>query len=605
VHMYFRYFMWNFAGRQNDLQGNGEVNRGNWISGIPFIDNARLGDQSLLPPDMGSGNKGHNVFYMLPLLLGLAGLLWQSMRSERGIQQFWVVFFLFFMTGIAIVLYLNQVPSQPRERDYAFAGSFYAFAIWIGIGVGALAAGIGRLLKKQDSLPAAIAATVIGLAVPVQMVSQTWDDHDRSGRYTTRDFGMNYLSSLDPNAIIFTNGDNDTFPLWYAQEVEGYRTDVRVVNLSYLTTAWYAEQQRMPSYDGAPIDMAATSAQLGNDRRQSGYVIDTPGLREPALDFLRRYYGPEAEHMGVDYPVVEGGSIYMPVDIDAAVAAGRITSEEALEAVDTIEIKLTEALSKKNRQTLITQGDALSLDMLATSVANGWNRPVYFAKTVMGDYFLGLSPYMYTTGMAREVLPLLNTDGSKEAKTDKAYRNIMERFRWGGLDAENGADVYLDETVRRMVISTRDAVIDVVMTLIAEEKYQQALDLLTLLDDKIPTKVLPYGVQMGNYVALYFLTLADELQNDDAYDRAVAILESEIASYAPYLAYIQSLTPRQAATLSMNDRAVVRFGSYSYLNDLMNRYIYTVGEDKAIEFLTAVSNDSGADLIDFFMQINS
>ncbi len=229
-HMYWRYFMWNFAGRQNDIQGNGEVNHGNWISGIPFIDNPRLGDQSLLPASDGKDNPGHNVFYMLPLILGLIGLGWQAFVPKRGIEQFWVIFFLFFMTGIAIVLYLNQTPTQPRERDYAFAGSFYAFAIWVGMGV----AGIWSLLKmaiekkKKEGaataaadtasatrldMPLAIVALVIGLIVPLQMVSQTWDDHDRSGRYTTRDFGMNYLSSLDPDAIIFTNGDNDTFPL--------------------------------------------------------------------------------------------------------------------------------------------------------------------------------------------------------------------------------------------------------------------------------------------------------------------------------------------------------------------------------------------------------
>ena len=246
-YMYWRYFMWNFAGRQNDFAGNGEANRGNWISGIPFIDNPRLGDQSLLPADYGKNNKGHNVFFMLPLLMGIIGLTWQAFCSKRGIEQFWVIFFFFFMTGIAIVLYLNQPPLQPRERDYAFAGSFYAFAIWVGMGVAGLSALINYLLKNSkaddegcpvytDSRKAfyvAIAACAVGIAVPLQVVSQTWDDHDRSGRYTTRDFGMNYLSSLDENAIIFTNGDNDTFPLWYAQEVEGYRTDVRVVNLSY------------------------------------------------------------------------------------------------------------------------------------------------------------------------------------------------------------------------------------------------------------------------------------------------------------------------------------------------------------------------------------
>ena len=260
-HMYWRYFMWNFAGRQNDIQGNGEVNHGNWISGIPFIDNPRLGDQSLLPYTEGEGNAGHNVFYMLPLLLGLIGLIWQAFVSKRGIEQFWVIFFLFFMTGIAIVLYLNQTPSQPRERDYAFAGSFYAYAIWVGMGVAGLWELLMMAMRKKGkaeagkdkaaganepdsterkSLVAAVIACVVGLAVPLQMVSQTWDDHDRSGRYTTRDFGMNYLDSVDENGIIFTNGDNDTFPLWYAQEVEGHRTDVKVVNLSYLTTDWYA-----------------------------------------------------------------------------------------------------------------------------------------------------------------------------------------------------------------------------------------------------------------------------------------------------------------------------------------------------------------------------
>ena len=216
--MYWRYFMWNFAGRQNDLQGSGEIEHGNWITGIPFIDNWLVGDQSLLPQEL-KDNKGHNVFYCLPLLLGIIGLLWQAYRGQKGVQQFWVVFFLFFMTGIAIVLYLNQTPSQPRERDYAYAGSFYAFAIWVGMGV----AGIIKLLQdyaKMKELPTSVLVSVLCLLVPIQMASQTWDDHDRSGRYVARDFGQNYLMSLQEsgNPIIFTNGDNDTFPLWYNQE---------------------------------------------------------------------------------------------------------------------------------------------------------------------------------------------------------------------------------------------------------------------------------------------------------------------------------------------------------------------------------------------------
>ena len=309
-YMYWRYFMWNFAGRQNDIQGMGEITQGNWISGIPFIDNPRLGDQSLLPDDYGKGNKGHNVFFLLPLLLGIVGLLWQAYRGKRGIEQFWVVFFLFFMTGIAIVLYLNQTPNQPRERDYAYAGSFYAYAIWIGIGVAGLWRMVLALMAKKDKksgereelghtskgLAMAGVAALIGLAVPLQMVSQTWDDHDRSGRYAARDFGMNYLSSVDQNGIIFTNGDNDTFPLWYLQEVEGYRTDVRVVNLSYLSTDWYIAQMKRAAYDSKPLPMQATNLTYAYDNRQYNYLIsdeiDTT-VAVPVSKCIEQVYGPD------------------------------------------------------------------------------------------------------------------------------------------------------------------------------------------------------------------------------------------------------------------------------------------------------------------------
>ena len=252
--MYWRYFMWNFAGRQNDIQGHGELEHGNWITGIPFIDNMRLGNQNKLPDEL-KNNKGHNVFYCLPLLLGLIGLFWQAYRGKRGIQQFWVVFFLFFMTGLAIVAYLNQTPLQPRERDYAYAGSFYAFSIWCGMGVAAIYDLLKKRLKKVNGTVIAAVVGAVCLIVPIQMASQTWDDHDRSGRYTCRDFGQNYLMSLqdEGNPIIFTNGDNDTFPLWYNQEVEGVRTDSRVCNLSYLQTDWYIDQMRRPAYDSPSV----------------------------------------------------------------------------------------------------------------------------------------------------------------------------------------------------------------------------------------------------------------------------------------------------------------------------------------------------------------
>lgn len=274
--MYWRYFMWNFAGRQNDIQSSGEIEHGNWITGIPFIDNLLYGDQNMLPQEL-KDNKGHNVFYCLPLILGIIGLFWQAWRGQKGIQQFWVVFFLFFMTGIAIVLYLNQTPGQPRERDYAYAGSFYAFAIWIGMGV----AGIVHLLRNyMKEVPAAALTSAVCLLVPIQMASQTWDDHDRSGRYVARDFGQNYLMSLQEsgNPIIYTNGDNDTFPLWYNQETEGFRTDARTCNLSYLQTDWYIDQMKRPAYDSPalPITWDRTEYMEG----QNEYVPIRPDFKK-------------------------------------------------------------------------------------------------------------------------------------------------------------------------------------------------------------------------------------------------------------------------------------------------------------------------------------
>ena len=282
--MYWRYFLWNFAGRQNDIQGNGEPEHGNWISGIPLIDNILYGDQSKLPDEL-KANKGHNVFYCLPLLLGILGLLWQAFRGQRGIQQFWVVFFLFFMTGLAIVLYLNQTPLQPRERDYAYAGSFYAFAIWIGLGVAAVSEFLRR--RKLNATTAAALASVVCLLVPVQMASQTWDDHDRSGRYTCRDFGQNYLNSLPEgnNPIIFTNGDNDTFPLWYNQETEGVRTDARVCNLSYLQTDWYIDQMRRPAYDSPSLPISWTRLQYVTGTRE-GIPVQPDALKQ-VMDYYK------------------------------------------------------------------------------------------------------------------------------------------------------------------------------------------------------------------------------------------------------------------------------------------------------------------------------
>ena len=623
AHMYWRYFMWNFAGRQNDLAGNGEPHLGNWISGIPFIDNARLGDQSLLPDEYGAGNKGHNVFYMLPLLLGVIGLLFQALyvkpdRPQRGIEQFWVVFFLFFMTGVAIILYLNQTPGQPRERDYAFAGSFYAFAIWIGLGIPALGMMLRSALAKAkkvavdkiDSLDRsaaawAIAAVVgiIAIGVPLQMVSQTWDDHDRSGRYTTRDLGMNYLSSLEPNAIIFCNGDNDTFPLWYAQEVEGYRTDVRVVNFSYLTTDWYANQQRIPSYDGAPIKMYATPADYGNDRMSYAFVVPRVDSVVNAKDALLDLYQSPAVYK---QPVMTMTKVVMPVDSAAVVKrfglnpANPADAKYALPYISSPRTDLYEFLQSTGKGGL-NLGNTLGLDFTANSVEGNFERPVYFAATVPSSYYLGLSPYMYSTGMASMVAPFAGTEVSP--LVDKAYENIVGKFRWGGLDGDNPAGLYLDETVRRMVSSTRSSVFGVARDLInsgdmpasawavahsaeygfatPRTRYDMARNLLDLILVKTPESAALLDANMVIYMAQSYYDLYVDAHNKADLDHARQLAESAVKRFAPFVRYASSLSYSQQSLLN-------------YDIDLARYLVDAIALLNRIEVLTALEKNPEA-----------
>ncbi len=626
-HMYWRYFMWNFAGRQNDIQGNGEVNHGNWISGIPFIDTPRLGDQSLLPWSDGEGNPGHNVFYMLPLILGLIGLGWQAFISKRGIEQFWVIFFLFFMTGIAIVLYLNQTPSQPRERDYAFAGSFYAFAIWIGMGVAGIWQIICLALAKKPakgtpadapaepetpaktSLIAAVVACIVGLAIPLQMVSQTWDDHDRSGRYTTRDFGMNYLDSVDENGIIFTNGDNDTFPLWYAQEVEGHRTDVKVVNLSYLTTDWYANQIKHPSYDAPGIETLAKPEDYAYDRMNFNYFATDEDTTAVLVDTsLAQLYDKKSSQNPWGAPMMKYTNMYIPVDIDAAVKAGRITPDEARRSEPVIVANMHNDPGSSGRGGM-TLSQVLSLDMINTSIKNGWDRPVYFASTVpAGEYYLGLQPYMRSTGMAYEISPIYhdeNTDDDVVAvNTEKAYRNITEKFRWGGLDkVTEPGQIYLDETVRRMVTTTRSYILSTATALVNEavmaeradsadisdadrealnvykaDRYAKALNLLQLMEEKLPEVASPYAIQIPEKMAQLYARIGIATGNEEASKHALDLLEKELRRYGANVKYYQSLAPWQYATLQRTDR----FAETYYMVYLLQDYVDAGGDAEAI-----------------------
>lgn len=568
-HMYWRYFMWNFAGRQNDIQGNGEVTQGNWISGIPFIDNARLGDQSLLPEEFGAENKGHNVYFMLPLILGIIGILWQTFTSKRSIEHFWVVFFLFFMTGIAIVLYLNQTPGQPRERDYAFAGSFYAFAIWIGMAVPGIWAGIKSLLDKKakkaaiveanseeqfndkKSLAIAAVAAFIGLIVPLQMVSQTWDDHDRSDRTAARDFGKNYLSSVDKNGIIFVNGDNDTFPLWYAQEVEGYRTDVKVINLSYLSTDWYAHQSQHPTYEAPAIDMYSSFKDYGNDGMSYCYVKPVaPNSMALAKDAFKNMHSNPEHIFTTDY-------IYIPVDRNKVLENNVVEKSKSNAITDSLMVRIG------NRGGL-SLNQSLPLDMIAKSAENGWNRPIYFACTVPDSYHLGLTPYLQQTGMAYQVTPALTgSEDSPGINTEKMYDVIMNKYLWGGLD--KGKDLYLDETVRRMVSTTRRTMIN-----LAEELYYQGVDstgnkenldksrkVLNLLEAKLPTSVMPYEGYTGIDVADIYLRLSNVTGNKDDKARALAIAEKELARYAKFVPYLNSLKDWQLKTIAYSEKNVI------------------------------------------------
>ena len=626
-YMYWRYFMWNFAGRQNDIQGNGEITQGNWISGIPLIDNARLGDQSLMPSDLTTGNKGHNVFYMLPLIFGIIGLLWQAYSDKRGIEQFWVIFFLFFMTGIAIVIYLNQTPGQPRERDYAYAGSFYAFAIWVGMGVAGLwkliLAALSKANKntaiaindKKSTVVAAI-ASVVGLLIPLQMVSQTWDDHDRSGRYCARDFGMNYLSSVDENGIIFTNGDNDTFPLWYAQEVEGYRTDVRVVNLSYLATDWYIDQMRRCAYESQPLPMKATGNTFAYEQRQYGYFIDPDTIPVEALKSLEMFYGnsknPQYGLHEIKYP-----AMYIPVNNHDEVIKQGIVPERYKDYIcNYIDMNML-----KERNTVsdgaMSSSKVMSLDIIASSIAEGWKRPVYFAMTVPEKYYLGLSPYMLNTGMAYQVTPVLyNMSGDAGVNTDKMYKNVTEKFRWGGLDTAEPGSVYLDETARRMTSTVRSTMLDLASALIQEgytkeveletmekdspnyaetkkfidDSYNKARHVLDLIVTKLPEKASPYSLQTGESIAHDYYLLNELTGNKEDWEKAEKIMRREVLKYAEYVRFYQQLSPSLYNRLTHYDMYIDQTMFVSYLKTYNE-----IAEDK-MEGLLQELEDMGVNL---------
>ncbi|MFA6811934.1 MAG: DUF2723 domain-containing protein [Bacteroidaceae bacterium] len=539
--MYWRYFMWNFAGRQNDNQGNGEIEHGNWITGFKFIDNKLVGNQDLTPDEL-KENKGHNIYYCLPLLLGLIGLFWQAYHSQKGIQQFWVVFFLFFMTGMAIVLYLNQTPGQPRERDYAYAGSFYAFTIWIGMGV----AGIVNLMKKHlhaKELPAAIIASMLCVLVPIQMMGQTWDDHDRSGRYVCRDFGHNYLVSLQEkgNPIIYTNGDNDTFPLWYNQDTEGVRTDARTCNLSYLQTDWYIDQMKRPAYDSPSLPITWKRVEYVTSTNE--YIQVRPELKKQIDDLysnakknaqnnpeimkkinndfgenpyelknILKYWVRTDENGSMH--VIPTDSIVLKIDKDAVRRSGMMIPKALGDSIpDYMHISL------KGKHALY-KSELMMLEMLANA---DWTRPIYMAITVGSENHLNMDNHFIQEGLVYRFTPFDTDKLDCKIDTKKMYDNLMHKFKFGGIDKRG---IYIDENVMHMCFTHRKIFSQLITELMKEGKKDKALKALTYAQKMIPSFNVPYDWSNGSYQmaeAYYQLGKVQEADNiiDDMANKSI------------------------------------------------------------------------------------
>ena len=541
--MYWRYFMWNFAGRQNDIQGNGELEHGNWITGIKFIDEWLVGNQDFVPAEL-ANNKGHNVFYCLPLLLGIIGLLWQICSGNKGVQGFWVVFFLFFMTGIAIVISLNQTPMQPRERDYAYAGSFYAFAIWVGMGV----AGIVEMLRrKMKELPAAIVASIACIFVPIQMAGQTWDDHDRSNRYVCRDFGQNYLSTLPEkgNPIIYTNGDNDTFPLWYNQETEGFRTDARVCNLSYLQTDWYIDQMKRPAYDSPALPITWDRLEYVSGTNE--YIPVRPEAKAQVLalyksnpEAAKREFGDNPfelknvlkywiRNKNKDLQIIPTDSIIVPLDKEAIRRSGMMIPSAL---GDSIPDYMTISLKGKRG---LYKSELMMLEMLANS---NWERPIYMAITVGSENHLNLGDNFMQEGLAYRITPFNTTRLDARIDSEKMYDNLMNKYKFGGIE---NPDVYLDENVRRMCFTHRRMFAQVIGQLLKEGKKDKAVKALEYCEKVIPTTTIPSDYQSGSKdLAQAWFAVGNK-------EKGAAILDDMANNSLEYITWYLSMSNKRLA----------------------------------------------------------
>ncbi|NCC72027.1 MAG: DUF2723 domain-containing protein [Sphingobacteriia bacterium] len=523
--MYLRYFMWNFSGRQNDIQGHGEVENGNWITGINSLDAKRLGNQHNLPPRM--QNPGNNKFYMLPLLLGFIGLFFQFNRDYRnGI----VVSLLFIMTGIAIIVFLNQHPYQPRERDYAYAGSFYAFAIWIGIGV----LGIFNALKKlmNHNLSAIVSTIVPLILVPGIMAREGWDDHDRSGKYAALDFAIQYLESCEPNAIIFTNGDNDTFPLWYAQEVEGIRTDIRVVNYMLASGEWYIHQKMRMVYDSPPLPF--TISKKNYDKGKNNYIPylnrinKTTELKE-IIDFIA------SDDPRTKFPMQDGSSInYLPtkdlkitIDRDDLLKRGIVKEKDAH--------RIPDEISWTVKQNILYKNDLMLLDLIAT---NNWERPIYFTSPSSVEGVMDVTKYCHLEGITYRFMPLIAEHyikGLGGINVERTYNRLVNNASWGRL---HEPEVYLDPESRRNIVMPRQNYFRLASALVERKEMDSAVVVLDTCQKYFPNNKIIYDMYALQMIEFYYEAGATNKGNEVA-DIIYANYEADLEYYASLETYFQ------------------------------------------------------------------
>jgi hypothetical protein len=493
-YMYFRYFMWNFSGKQNDVQGSGGAVNGNWITGINFLDKPRVGSSDL-PPDM-KNNPSRNVYYLLPFLLGIIGLIYQLNRDKRN---WFIILLLFIMTGLAIVIYLNQYPNQPRERDYAYTGSFYFFSVWIGLGVLSLFEALSKFLHAK--IAASVSGVVCFLAVPVLMGTQNWDDHDRSGRYLARDVAANYLNSCAKDAILLTNGDNDTFPLWYAQEVEGIRTDVRVCNLMLLNTDWYIDQMKRRTYESAPLPVTLPARKYFDGVNNQVFIVEK--TKEPVnISTIIEWVNSDDKGTKVQVSptemldVIPSRIIRIPVDKAKVLASGAVKPEDADKIVPYIDIRL-----KGNS---ILKSQLLVLDILAH---NQWERPIYFVTGYHNDAF-GLEEYFQLEGLAYRLVPIKSENKSwldyGRIDSDILYENMLKKFSWGGA---NDPDVNIDYNHKRtiLVIKARMNYARLAKQLAAEGKNEKAKEALDYCMSSLPLDRVGYDPYTADVIDAYFI----------------------------------------------------------------------------------------------------